>query len=364
MPDSRELLTGRNRESPARLQSARSSIVRPMASQVEIARLAKVSQPIVSRVLAGRAKDFRISEETEARVRAIADALGYRPNQASRMLLGRDTKLIGVIVPLFADLHVGTVLDELNRGALRAGYTLLVVGFEHGEFNAGEIQLLQSYRPDAFVVVGTTDFRRWEENFLNCGKPIIQMGQPLEDERVITCGIDEERAAELHIRHLAELGHRRIGIMGNPTMVSRQRSSLLKNALRRAPGGLALSCFYLSELDVEDAGADGAAYLMEAASRENWPTAIVTTSDVIALGFIQRLGEKGGRVPVDVSVATYNDILIPALVQPSLTTIRQPLRELAAASIEMVTGARPLESLVLPPELVTRASTAAPRVSG
>lgn len=330
-----------------------------MASQLEIARLANVSQPIVSRVLAGRARDFKISPETEARVRKIADALGYQPNQASHMLLGRQTKLIGVIVPLFADLHVGAVLDHLNAYALQTGYSLLVVGFKDGQFNRGEIRLLQSYRPDAFIVVGTTDFRQWDEAFLNSGKPIIQMGKPTDDARLVTCGIDEDLAAELHIRHLSELGHRRFAILGNSTMVARGRASLLKECLRRSPGSV-LSCFYLSDQPLIESGLDAATYFLDATPADNRPTAVIVTSDLIALSFIQRLTEHGIEVPGTVSVSTYNDVIIPSIVRPALTTIRQPLGTLARACIDMVRGERPCESILLPPELVARESTVAP----
>src|SRR5436190_2710569 len=101
-----------------------------MANQKEIARLASVSQSVVSRVLSGRNTDRLIAPKTAARVKEIAQALNYQPNQAARMLGGGQTRLIGVIVRSFEDQYLTRVLEELNKRALESGYALIVVGFQ------------------------------------------------------------------------------------------------------------------------------------------------------------------------------------------------------------------------------------------
>lgn len=330
-----------------------------MASQMEIARLANVSQSVVSRILGGRAKEFGIADETIARVRQIADAVNYQPNQAAHMLLGRKTKLIGVIIRSFEDPFLAAVLDELNRRALQAGYALLVVGLEHGEFNATEIRLLESYRPEAFVVVGSVDFSRWDESFLRRERTIIQIGSPVADPRVITCGTDEAAAARLIVQHLAALGHRSFGIVGDATTPSRLRANALKDALRERGFSVALPYAYLSEALATAAGADGAKYFLHDADRAHWPTAIVATGDLIALSFLRGIGDAGLEVPRDLSLASYNDIELAALSRPSLTTIHQPVRRLAATAMEMITATGERASILLQPELRVRESTAA-----
>lgn len=332
-----------------------------MSSQIEIARLAKVSQSVVSRVLSGRAKEFGIADDTIARIREIAAAVDYRPNQAAQMLLGRKTRLIGVIIRSFEDHFLATILDELNRRALEAGYALLVVGLEHGEFNATEVRLLESYRPEAFVVVGSVDFSRWDESFLGGDKFIIQIGAPVADTRVITCGTDEAAAAQLIVRHLAGLGHRSFGIVGDATVPSRLRANALKAALREHDLAVALPYAYLSDDLSSAAGVDAAKYFLHDAQRAHWPSAIVATGDLIALSFLRAIGDAGVQVPRDLSLASYNDIALAALSRPSLTTIRQPVRRLAATAMEMIMSTRPRRSILLPPELRERESTAAPR---
>lgn len=332
-----------------------------MASQIQIAHLAKVSQSVVSRVLTGRAKDFKISDETIARVRGIADALNYQPNQAAHMLLGRRTKLVAVVVRSFEDPFLAAILEGLNLRAIESGYTLLVIGFEGGEFSARDIILLQGYRPEAFVVVGTTEFGRWDEGFLNSAKTIIQIGIPVADTRVITCGTDEKLAAHLLVEHLVGLGHRQIAVVGDCTRVSHARAAHLGHAMQEFGLTLGLSFTFLSAQASTAAGVDAGTRFLEDNDRTRAPTAVIATGDLIALSFIQTLAEGGIECPAFISVASYNDILAAALVRPALTTIRQPVRRLAAASMDIVTGNASRASILLPPTLKIRGTTAGPR---
>jgi DNA-binding LacI/PurR family transcriptional regulator len=188
-----------------------------MASQNEIAKRAGVSQSVVSRVLNGRAKEFGITAETVQRVTALAVSFGYRPNPAASMLLGGASKLVGVVVRSFDDPYLAAILQELNRGALAAGRTLLVAGMEgDARQRADEIRLLQHYRPDALIVVGSTDFSQWADDLFVPGKPVVQIGLPVADPRVVSCGLDEAAAAQEIVRHLHESGHHRCGSATRP----------------------------------------------------------------------------------------------------------------------------------------------------
>lgn len=332
-----------------------------MANQKEIARLANVSQSVVSRVLSGRSKDRPISEQTVARVRQIAEALDYQPNQAARMLVGGKTRLIGVIVRSFDDQYLTKILQELNKRALRSGYTLLVVGFENGEFDAKEIRLLCNYRPDAFVVIGSTDFAKWDGAFFKDEKPVIQIGVPAHDPRVISCGIDEREAARLIVTHLAELGHRTVGVIGDNSAASRLRLAIVKEALALQGLACLLPCCFMSQQRDTAAGTDAAAYFLDDSVRAHWPTAVVALEDLVALAFIRRLGDAGVAVPAALSVASYDDIESAVLVRPALTTIHQPVQSLAGAGMDMITGTSERASVLLTPTLQVRESTAAPR---
>lgn len=331
-----------------------------MASQNEIARRAGVSQSVVSRVLNGRAAQFGIAAETVARITTLATELGYRANPAARMLLGGATKLVGVVVRSFDDPFLATILQELNRRALASGHTLLVIGLEGDDRQrAEEVRLVQHYRPDALIVVGSTDFSAWPDELFPAGKPVVQIGLASADPRVISCGIDETAAATDVVRHLHAAGHRRFAIVGDFTAASHARASLLRAALSEtgvADSGVAE---FLSPHEGAEAGVDGAAFLLAASSDSPRATAAIATGDSIAFGLLRALAEQGVAVPAELAVASYDDVAFAALIRPSLTTIRQPARDLAAAAMAIVTGDAPAKPVLLRAELIVRESSGA-----
>jgi LacI family transcriptional regulator len=329
-----------------------------MASQTEIARRAGVSQSVVSRVLNGRASRFGIAVATAARVTALAAELNYRPHPAASMLLGGASNLIGVVVRSFDDPFLALILQELNSRALSSGHTLLVVGLDgDDQHRAEELHLVQRYRPDALVVVGSTDFTRWSDDLFPVGKPVVQIGLPTDDPRVVSCGIDEPAAVAALITHLRDRGHHRLALIADTTAAGHTRARLLRQALQLTPGDATLACDFISPQEGAVAGAQGAAYLLESHASGARPTAVIATGDLVALGFLRALGDQAGEVPTPLAIASYDDLPVAALLRPALTTIRQPTRDLAAAAMAIVTGEAPATSILLPGELIIREST-------
>jgi len=182
----------------------------------------------------------------------------------------------------------------------------------------------------------------------------------VDDPRVISCGTDEPKAAKLLVKHLYDLGHRRFGIIGDNSAVSRLRMNLFKMGLKEQPEPVAIPCVYLSDLKSTAAGIDCADHLMTDVMPAHWPTALIVTGDMIALGVLRRLSERGVSVPGTVSVASVGDIDFSSLVSPSLTTVHLPVRDMAASSIQMIAGSLPHKSLLLAPQFMARESTGRP----
>lgn len=329
-----------------------------MASQNDIARAAGVSQSVVSRVLNGRAAEFGIAAATVARVEQVANALGYRPDPAATMLLGRASRLVGVAVRSFDDPFLATILQELNRRARAAGCTLLVTGLEDGgDPGVDAVRQLQRYRPDALIVVGTTDFSAWPRELFATDRPLVQIGLPSADARVLTCGIDEPAAATALLRHLHTAGHARLAVVGDATAVSASRARLLAEAATALGVALPADQRFLGA-DPRAAGPVVAARLIAETPADRRPTAVVATDDLLAVAFIQALAAHGLAVPTALAVAGYDDVPLASLARPALTTIRQPVRELAAAAMDLATGHTPPANTLLPGELIVRASSA------
>ncbi|WP_438479073.1 LacI family DNA-binding transcriptional regulator [Oleiharenicola lentus] len=328
-----------------------------MASQNEIAHLANVSQSVVSRVLNGRAAQFGIATETAARITAIAAQLGYRPHPAATMLLGGASKLVGVVVRSFDDPFLAAILQELNRRALASGHTLLVIGLEGDERQrTEEVRLMQRYRPDALIVVGSTDFSAWSDDLFTPGKTVVQIGLASADPRVITCGIDETAAAAALVQHFHDAGHRHFALIGDFTAASHARVSLLRATLHELAATETHVSEFLSPREGTEAGTDGAQFLLanDAATRA---TAAIATGDSIALGLLHTLAQHAIAVPETIAVASYDDVPMAVLMRPALTTIRQPARDLAATAMAIVTGDAPRAPVLLRGELIVRESS-------
>lgn len=204
--------------------------------------------------------------------------------------------------------------------------------------------------------------------------PVVTMDQPRLDGAGYV-GIDDRGGAMSAAQHLIELGHRSIAILGFPLIedewsgfvpseridvatihVSKERMGGYRAALEE--GGVpwrSVTAWETSINSIEN-GKFGAGRLLDRAER---PTAILCTSDQLAIGVIQAAQERGLRVPQDVSVVGFDDIPGACQVQPALTTVRQPLRQKGAVSARMLldgwSGAPP--QIVLPTELIVRAST-------
>jgi len=332
-----------------------------MATQKDIARMTGVSPSLVSRVLNGTAADIGIAQATIEKIQSAAKSLNYFPNSAARSLKGKETKIIGVIVRTFHDAFLGTILDELNREATEAGATLLVKGFREGRFNADEINSLLSYSPDALLLVGTMDFEGWDPTIFQSGKLIVQIGARPAIGSIVSCGMDEQEAAHQIIVHMRSLGHQTYGIVGDSSIPSQRRRERLVVELGNHRIGVPENWQMSSDAEFATAGRLSASHLLSIKNRAEWPTAVIATGDMIAIGFIRELQEAGVDVPGQLSVCSYNDIEFASFFSPSLTTIHQPVREMANAALRISLGNLPPETIRLKPDLVIRRSTSPPR---
>jgi len=326
---------------------------------LDIARQAGVSQTVVSRVLSENWKRHKISPRTVERVREVARELRYEPNRAADIVFGRKTNLVGVVVPSFHAPFFGVVLDEINERAAADNLGVVVAGLSGGKSPQEVVRFLRGYRPDALIVAGTVDFSEWTGVLEHLDRKVIQIGLASDHPQVIACGTCEQEAATMQIGHLLELGHRNIGFIMDRSRASKVRLAALQDALKK--NGLEIiadmtmtACDISGETDPEGFG------LLLNAIRERRITAVVCAGDLIAAGLIRNLVQAGIRVPEDVSVASYNDVPLAAVLNPPLTTVHLPVREMVAAAMDIIAGRLPEESVERQPVLVVRQSTAPP----
>ncbi|HQY34034.1 LacI family DNA-binding transcriptional regulator [Actinotalea sp.] len=325
---------------------------------VDIAARAGVSEATVSRVL----NDKPVTELTRERVLTAIDVLGYeRPARLRRKPAG----LVGLVVPELVNPVFPLFAQLIETALVKHGYTpVLCTQTPGGVHEDDYVQMLLERGAAGIIFVSgihaitQTDTERYSR-LLSQGVPIVLVNGFQADVRAPNLSQDDTVAVDLAVRHLYQLGHRRIGLALGPrryTPVSRRIAAFDRLALELTDMVPLVEC---SQYSVEG-GASAAHALID-----QHATGIVCGSDLMALGAIRSARLRGLRVPQDVSVVGSDDGLLAQFADPPLTTVRQDVAGMSAAAVrallEEITGTpSPHNELLFPPELVVRASTAAP----
>lgn len=301
-----------------------------------------------------------IPHHTQARVRAAARELNYRPNVMARMLRQQRSFTIGVIVPEISEGYAALVLSGIEDHLLQEGYFYFVVSHRHRNDLIEEYpRLLLQRAVEGMILVDTL-----------CQPgitvPIVSVSGHKHLPGVTNISLNHSKAARLALDHLKNLGHRKIAFIKGQAFSS--DTEIRWKAMRAAAQELAISVDdnLTVQLDSESPtpqpGYDMVWKLLRTAPLF---TALFAFNDISALGAIRALREAGKRVPEDVSVVGFDDIQSAAFQNPGLTTIRQPLREMGMTAAETLVGriSSPKnldypKSIVVEPQLIVRGSTA------
>jgi LacI family transcriptional regulator len=337
------------------------------ATMSDVAKTAGVSMKSVSRVVNN---EPNVTDKLRAKVQAAIDVLGYVPDFAARSLAGGRTFTIGLLFNDYGDAFMPSYYPKLQNGAYHAcrknGYHLLVetVQTDGHDFPQRFEQLLSNMRIDGFLLPPPlADDLRVMDVLDRLAIPYTRVAPSLELQRAPYVAIDDEAAARIMAEHLWSLGHRNIAmVLGREDHAATQsRHRGFRNALA------ALGCPPISEAAAGfqfELGIDAARQLMQV---ETPPTAIFAANDDSAAGVMAGLAQLGLKVPDDVSVAGFDDSWIAVSVWPYLTTIHQPIAEMAAEATNMLIEQNGKASShgaqLLDFHLVIRGSTAPPKVN-
>lgn len=336
------------------------------STSADVAAMAGVSRTTVSFVLNGRT-DIAIPPSTRARVLEAAAALGYTPHGPARQLASGSTHRIGLVLRQSAEQVGGDALlvDTLHgvvEAARTSGYRVLVESLAPGV--GSYAALLQAQHTDGLIVSGPRSDDHELRDLVAAGYPIVLQGD-LDGFSGPSVDIDNRSGALLAVRHLLSLGHRRIACITNaPLAYTAAVARLAGYQQALAEVGLESDPRLVAEADFDPASGHRAIHrILDVAQAV--PDAVFVASDVVALGVLAGLRERRLRVPEDISIVGFDDISLAGYVNPGLTTIRVPARELGrvagAALIERIAGRALDARIVLPTELVVRES-AQPRM--
>lgn len=326
------------------------------ATIVDVAREAGVSFKTVSRVLNG---EPNVREPTRARVMEAVKALGYRANPYARNLRASQSRLIAVYYSnpsrnYTSEIQLG-VLERCNAEGFNAIFEQVSGGADTLVSLRGEPELA-----GVILVPPLTEDIALLRRLAETGIPFVRLSPSEAAGEAGHVSMDDELAAREMADYLLSLGHRRIGfIAGPPEHLQARlreagfRSALQKHGLEPDPALMVEGNFHF------ESGRRAAETLL---SLPEPPTAIFASNDDMAAGVLAAAYRKGLRVPQDLSVTGFDDTPLASVVSPSLTTIYQPIREMAAQAAGLLFGkadtGAPLSS-VLPHRMAVRESTAA-----
>lgn len=323
----------------------------------DVAAHAKVSVSTVSHVLNGTRF---VEPETEDRVRAAIEALGYRPNSVARSLRRRQTGTIGLLVPDNSNPFFAEVARAIEDAGFTEGYNLILCNSDGSESKeAAYIDVLLSKQMDGLLLISSGNRSDSLQAILRAQVPVVVVDRRLDDLPVDQVLVDNEEGGYQAGRYLVQLGHRRLGCITGPSSVSPSAERIVGFRRALAEAGIALPLETIIRGDFQYAG--GEAATRELLKRELDFTAIFVVNDVMAIGAINVLSRAGLRVPDDVSVIGFDNIPQTSAMMPSITTIAQPIAELGKVSISLLLdrikkGQNPPSRIVLPTTLVERES--------
>ncbi len=344
-----------------------------MASTVTIDELAAhlgVHKSTVSRAL-DPARRHKISRATLQRVEAAARELGYRPNLAAATLATGRSRTVGVLLPDITNPVFPPILRGIEDALDARGYFALLANTSHRPDAAQlAVERMQQQRVEGFVIANALRDDPWLEGLRRSGATIVLVNRT--DGRGLLPAVlsDDLLGMRLAVDHLVALGHCRIVHLAGPPSISTGHTRRVGFELALREHGLAPAAIVECDGYSVDAGRNAAASLLDAADASAAFTAIAAANDLIALGALQLLRERGVAVPRAVSIVGHNDMPLLEQISPPLTSVRIQHYEMgfraAQALLDMLDGLPGSEAstLLLRPQLVVRASTQPPPDEG
>lgn len=319
----------------------------------DVAERAGVSRSAVSRTFTAGAS---VSPATRAKVETAARDLGYSPNVLASSLTTGRTKLIGLVSNNFHNPIFLEVFDRFTRGLQERGLRPLLVNLSDETDPANSLRMLRQYSVDAAIVASSTLPASFAQTFQDAGVPVVHsFGRHTPRPAVHVVGIDNIAAGRLAAHTLIERGYRRIGMMAGPesaTSTQDRLAGFLEAA--REHFGIEVTFSFAHAYSFE-AGRTEMARLLARGRAE----AYFCGDDVLSIGALSAARSAGLSVPDDLGLIGLNDMEMAGWQNIDLTTIRNPLGPIVAASIDYIEAmltdpGKPPEARLFPCEVVER----------
>jgi LacI family transcriptional regulator len=333
-----------------------------MATIKEVARRARVSVGTVSNVLTGT---VQVSPKLADRVRAAIRELDYHPDHVARSLKIRQTKMLGMVISDITNPFFPQVVRGAEDAALKHGYLLVTFNTDdHVEREKDVLSVLRTRRVDGILLVVAPSGGDVEhiQKTMQAGVRMVCLDRIPPGIAVDSVSVDNVKGANVCVRHLLSMGHRRIAIITGSLdlQTARDRLDGYRQALREAR--VPVETQWIREGDFRaESGYRLAKDLLLSRQR---PTALFVSNGMMCLGVLRALDETGLRCPQDLALASFDDIPLADVFHPHLTAVAQPAYEIGNRGVDLliqrISEPGPVRKpvhLLLEPELKIRESS-------
>lgn len=340
-----------------------------MGDRVSIKDIAKAADTTHSTVSRALRDSSLISEETRKRIKRIAREMGYTPNAVAQSLQTKRTNAVGLVVTSIGDPFFADVVKGVEGVAQPIGFSVFL-NASHNDPNQ-EIQVIETFhrrRVDGILIASSRIGSNHLDRLARIDVPVVLINSEAEEESdfLHSVTVDDQAGARQAVRHLIELGHRRIGYLGvhNRPLSNQRRQQGYMEALGEA--GIEPQDEWVEIASPSGTGRDRdvtAAEALTPSLLSAGVTAIFCFNDMIATGVLLACKHQDVSVPEGCSVVGFDDINLARYVTPPLTTVHQLKREMGSIAMQMLHDlieGKSVQNRVLPPRFVRRESTAPP----
>lgn len=325
----------------------------------DVAKLSGLSKATVSRVINNYP---HVSEEKKQLVKKAMEELGYHPNPSARRLRGHLTSTIGVIIPRIINPFFSYLVNSIEQAAYDNNYQVLI--FQSNENKEKELyflDLLKTKQVDGIIMASIEN--KWEiiKEYMQFG-PIVLCNEYVNNNDVPMVRLEQRKGAYLATKHLIDRGHRKIGYctggLFDEEGKDKDRNQGYQKALIESGIPINPNWIFVNKHSIED----GKQVLNQILMMDDRPTAVFTGSDEIAGGVIVEAKEKGLNIPDDIAIIGFDDQPQAEMLEPKLTTVRQPVNQMGAETVRLLIElmsdqTREIKSIELPAQLIIRETT-------
>ncbi len=327
-----------------------------MANIQQVAKHAGVSVATVSRVLTGKNK---VTAKTKQKVEEAIQYLNYEPSMLGRNLRNSESRIVLILIPTISNPFYFEVIKGIENMALSQNYSILLCETDSKpEKEDIYFDLVRKKMADGIIsmdpAVNVETLKELSENYA-----IIQCSEYGGGIGIPYVTIDSEEASYRAVKHLIQIGHRKIALMNSDEkfLYARERRMGYERALQENDIPLNKDyIFYTQELGFEP----GQLTMKKILHLEDRPTAVFAVSDLLAIGALKEINAAGLHVPGDIAVVGFDKIDFSNMTNPALTTVAQPMYKMGTVAarmlIEKIQG-KTVDSVVLGHELIIREST-------